>query len=221
MRYAIYYTPPADHPLTLAAAGWLGRNAFDGSVTTVNHAFDDLVQAPRRYGFHATLKAPFSLKAGYGADDLADRFVSFCMENRGFSLPALKLARIGSFLALVNAKASSELDRLSSNAVEAFEPFRAALSDEDIARRNPQSLSPQQRAYLEKWGYPYVFDEFRFHMTLTGPVPDARMNAVEEALLAHFGDHLGKPHDIETCALFVERDQDKHFVIDTFSRLAR
>ena len=113
MRYAIYYTPAPEDPLTLAANAWLGRNAFDGSRTTIAHPFAEYVDAPGRYGFHATLKAPFKLRNGYDNEDIADRFLDFCMENRGFILPSLEIGRIGPFFALVTSEDSEELDRFA------------------------------------------------------------------------------------------------------------
>ena len=31
-------------------------------------------------------------------------------------------------------------------------------------------VTERQASNLDRWGYPYVFDDFRFHMTLTGPL---------------------------------------------------
>ncbi|MGQ3281168.1 MAG: DUF1045 domain-containing protein, partial [Shinella sp.] len=71
MRYALYFTPSASDPLTLSAQRWLGRNAFTGATLAQLsvQGFDaatlaGLTADPRRYGFHATLKAPFSLAEG-------------------------------------------------------------------------------------------------------------------------------------------------------------
>ena len=37
----------------------------------------------------------------------------------------------------------------------------------ELERRGLDSLSERQRGNFERWGYPYIFDEFRFHMTLS------------------------------------------------------
>jgi hypothetical protein len=91
--------------------------------------------------------------------------------------------------------------------------MRAPLSQADIERRNPAKLSDQQRAYLERWGYPYVMDEFRFHLTLTGPVDDADSSRVEEAINTHFEAFLDKPLPIETLGLFAEQERGGPFSV--------
>src|SRR5690606_24575986 len=77
MRYAIYFTPERDHPLTRKAAQWLGRDAFGGEtlppssaapLSAAEVAFQ--TAAARRYGFHATLKAPFRLAEGTSESEL-------------------------------------------------------------------------------------------------------------------------------------------------------
>lgn len=220
MRHAIYYTPPEDDPLTLAAEEWLGRSVFGRDVP---HACgdDEVVVSPRRYGFHGTLKAPFRLREGAAHADMVDRFTTFCAEHRTFVIPELVLARLGSFFALVPANPVPALEVLAGNAVEAFEPFRSPLKPSEIARRKPERLNKRQQAHLERWGYPYVFDEFRFHLTLTGPVPDERCEATEERLRKHFADHLGKPRPFNTCALFVEKSENAPFEAELLLRLSK
>ena len=85
---------------------------------------------------------------------------------------------ISGFIAVIPAEPSAELELLAAEATKAFDPFRAPLSPEDRARRNPDKLTPRQRDYLDRWGYPYVMEEFRFHMTLTGRLPAERREAV-------------------------------------------
>ena len=71
MRYAIYYTPAERDPLTVLATSWLGRSAFTGE-STPPRAIGRLpaaevayhTAAARRYGFHGTILAPFTLADG-------------------------------------------------------------------------------------------------------------------------------------------------------------
>ena len=95
----------------------------------------------------------------------------------------------------------------------AFEPFRAPLTDADIARRRPERLTPRQRELFEQYGYPYVLDEFRFHLTLTDPVPDGSAADVDAALAAHFGAVTGVDVPLRAIALFVERAPGADFEI--------
>jgi len=219
MRYAIYYTPEKDDPLTRAAERWLGRSAFGGhalapaaagSFSAAEIAFH--TAAARRYGFHATLKAPFRLAEGKSEAELIAALANFTAEREPF-LERVKLARLDGFFALVPADPSPELDRLAADVVTEFEPFRAPLTPTDISRRNPDGLSPAQLKNLHKWGYPHVFDEFRFHMTLTGRVPAAEASRMEAAIAEFFGPLLREPVNISTLALFVEPESGAPFHI--------
>lgn len=211
LRYALYFTPPADDPLTVSAATWLGRDAFlDGNVAMpAVEGFDPqemktLTDDPRRYGFHATLKAPFTLAEGRSEDELLQAFDEFSAECSAFDIPKIKVGQLGPFFALVPREPCDALQAFAAETVRRFEPFRAPLSEEDIARRKPDSLPPVQRDYLRTWGYPYVFDAFRFHMTLTGPVPADRQPAMQTALDQAFAGFIDRPLSITTLALFVE-----------------
>jgi putative phosphonate metabolism protein len=211
MRYAIYYTPPADDPLTRRAAQWLGRDAFTGEglaqpiVEAFSEAaFADLTADPRRYAFHATLKAPFELAGNRAEDELLAAFEDFAAATPAFTLPQLVVGQLGRFFALVPAAPNAELQMLADDCVSRFDVFRAALDERDIARRNPERLSPPQRQNLLDWGYPYVFEEFRFHMTLTAQVDPEDQPAMRAAIDSWFAGLVPAPRPVEHLALFVE-----------------
>lgn len=220
MRYAIYFTPPADDPLSLAAKQWLGRDAFSGASSEQApvdgfsaEELATLTADPRRYGFHATLKAPFSLKEGESEADLIDAFERFCKAVPAFDVPSAVVDQLGPFFALVPEHRHQPLQDFAASVVEAFEPFRAPLSEADIARRKPEKLSEGQRAMLNTWGYPYVFEEFRFHMTLTGPVGPEQSPAMRAALEDRFADFNRRPLSIAGLGLFVEPSRNAPFVV--------
>lgn len=213
LRYAVYFTPPADDPLSTCAMRWLGRDAFTGQTVETFHGLDEHLVSPRKYGFHGTLKAPFQLVAGVRENELVELFDNFAAEHNAFELPDMTLARLGEFFALLPSEPSIALSQLAARAVKAFEPMRAPLSAADIARRNPDKLSPNQRAHLARWGYPYVMDEFRFHMTLTDQIEDADSEQVEQAIRAHFSAFIDHPLSIATLALFVERARGEPFTV--------
>jgi len=220
MRYAIYHAPPPEHPLSSAAASWLGRDAFSGQVSDLS-AIDDfsaaalagLTEDPRRYGFHATLKAPFELAEGKTEQDLIVAFEAFAAITAPRRINAVLLGKLGPFFALVPDGGAQEVSELAAECVSHFDPFRAPLSDADRARRNPHELTEAQSANLEIWGYPYVFDEFRFHMTLTGPVPNGSQPAMAEILGKCFAPFLNQPHEINHIALFVEQTRGEPFIV--------
>ena len=219
MRYAIYYTPPADSPLVRTASAWLGRDVFSGRP--IPHSADAhlpaesvsrLTSAARRYGFHATLKAPFHLREGRSEAELIAAVDAFAASVKPFPV-ALEIGRIRGFFALTSKGANEPLDRLAGDVVATFDPFRAPLSEADIARRKPDRLTPGELENLHRWGYPYVFDTFRFHMTLTGRVWPAESALAEAALTWLFEPQLAEPLTFGSLALFVESEAGAPFLV--------
>lgn len=212
MRAAIYYTPPPGSALTRAAAQWLGRDAFVGEPTRPPDAtIDPIVADPARYGFHATIRAPFRIAEGCDLADLDERLARFAASRAEVRLPAIEIARLGPFFALVPAARSDALAELEAAALETFEPFRAPLTAAEIARRRPESLSERQRGYLLDWGYPHVLDDFRLHLTLTGPVEETQTRAVGAMLAERFAAFDGAPLSIDALAIFIEPAPDRPF----------
>jgi putative phosphonate metabolism protein len=227
LRYALYFTPPKDDPLTLLAGRWLGRDAFSGEEFPAHDAGGisaaeqrELTEEPRRYGFHATLKAPFELAASVTERDLMAVAEDFAAKTPAFILPELVLGQLGRFFALVPGDLYPPLQEFAAKVVKFFEPFRAALSEADIARRKPESLSEAHRANLLRWGYPYVMDEFRFHMTLTGQVVPERQDAMRALLENTFADHAGRPIAISGLAVFIEETRGAPFKVHSWLPLA-
>jgi putative phosphonate metabolism protein len=161
--------------------GWTGEDlSFPEDVVRSVPDWRDLTQDPRKYSFHATLKAPMALADGKTEAELLAACESFAGTPRPVPVIAPVVNSISGFLAVVPTEPSAELERLAADCVSAFDSFRAPLTPEDRARRNPAKLTPRQCDYLDRWGYPYVMEEFRFHMTLTGRLGSER----REPLLA-------------------------------------
>ncbi|MCX5493136.1 DUF1045 domain-containing protein [Kaistia dalseonensis] len=220
MRYAIYATPAADHPLTRAATSWLGRDAFDGAVGPLPSieglaagSIEEYLADPARYGFHATLKAPFTLAEGSDPAELVAAIDAFAAISAPILLPELVIRRLGRFFAFVPNEPVRALDDWVAEIVTHFEPFRAPLSEADIARRKAAGLTLAEENNLLRWGYPYVFDAFRFHMSLTGRVPKEDMERVDQALRAHFAAFDGRPLLIDRLALFIEPERGAPFLV--------
>ena len=206
MRAAIYFTPAKNDPLTVRAAEWLGRDAFDDRpVRDPNPKMNVLVSNPARYGFHATLKAPFRLADGTTLIDLDRELAAFAQRIQAVSLGTLAVTRLDSFFALTVQTSIPRLLQFEEAVRTTFEPFRAPLTEQEVARRNPQSLSERQQANLSHWGYPHVGPDFRFHMTLTNAIVDEDEAArVEKRLHSQFNPVLATPVVIDALALFVE-----------------
>jgi len=214
-RYALYFAP-ADRRLWQAAAAWLGWDAEAGCA--VEHpavaGLAAATAAPRKYGFHATLKAPFRLAAGRSADDLAEALGHEAALLAPVELPGLGVAPLAErFLALRPEGNEAGLMRLAAEVVTRFEPFRAPASQAEIARRRPEALLPRQRDLLTAFGYPYVFEEFRFHMTLTGDLPAAELARLRPEAEAFFAPHLSRPFLVDQLCLFGEDDAGRFHLL--------
>jgi len=218
-RYAIYYAPEHGSILDRFGAGLLGYDAYRGidvpfpAGVNLPPDWRDVTQDPRKYAFHATLKPPMALAPGTSETELITACEAFAGAPRVIATIKPVLDSIGDFIALVPAAAPADLEHLAADCVREFEPFRAPLTEEDRARRNPSKLNPRQRYYLDRWGYPYVFEEFRFHMTLTGRLDAKRRPAVLNMLRDHFQNSSVNDFLIDRVALFRQDEPDRRFCV--------
>lgn len=187
-RYAIYYVPPKNSALAAFGSGWLGYDIESGgdAVQPDVPGIDlrAVTEEPRRYGFHATLKAPFALADGVGEADLLVEATRLATQMRPAAAPELALAAIAGFLALVPDGPAAEIARLAADCVRGFDHLRRPPEPSELVRRAAAGLSQRQAVHLARWGYPYVLEEFRFHMTLTRRLSPAERPAIEAALAA-------------------------------------
>lgn len=219
-RYAIYHVPPADAALYRFGAALLGYDAFAPKdlehPSQALNAFADwheLTVDPRKYGFHATLKAPFLLADGESEAGLAEAFDRFAATPREIPVIAPVVRSIGSFIAVVPDAAPAPLAKLADDCVTVFDPLRAPLTDHDRQRRLKSPLTPRQIEHLDRWGYPYVFEEFRFHMTLTGSLPAARREVVLPFLQGEFAKLGLATLAVGHVALLRQDTSDARFVV--------
>jgi len=216
-RYGIYFAPREDSALWHAASAWLGRDAASG-LSVGRPAFpwigdeeaDEITASPRHYGFHGTLKAPFALAKGETEDALDAALTAFAAARGPFGIP-LEVGILEGFLALRPTQTSPDLHHLADACVEAFEPFRAPAPAGDLARRRKAGLTPLQDEYLSHWGYPYVFDAFRFHMTLTNRLHESSREALQRRLAGHFSQILAAPVFVDSISLFFQPSRETPF----------
>jgi putative phosphonate metabolism protein len=192
-RYAIYYVAAAGSDLDRFGAQHLGYDAIGGTdlpfpdeVMKTVPDWRELTRDPRKYGFHATLKAPLPLAQGKSETELLGACDIFARTPRPIPVIRPVVDSISGFIAVVPAEPVAELERLAADCVREFDGFRAPLAPEDRARRNPEALTARQRDYLDRWGYPYVLEDFRFHMTLTGRLDAQRRAPVLNMLRDRF-----------------------------------
>jgi putative phosphonate metabolism protein len=219
-RYAIYYAPAPDSGLQRFGAHLLGYDAFSGEdlpfpdgILQATPDWREQTRDPRKYGFHATLKAPMSLAPGKTEVELFAACAAFAATPRPIPVIRPVVGSIEGFIALVPAEPTPALIRLAADCVSEFDPFRAPLTEQDRARRKPAQLTPTQREHLDRWGYPYVMDEFRFHMTLTGRLGAERRETLL-AMLAQRFTALNLPTlPIDRIAVFRQENDATRFRI--------
>ncbi|MCA0026141.1 MULTISPECIES: DUF1045 domain-containing protein [unclassified Mesorhizobium] len=228
MRYAIYFTPQQDEKLARIAANWLGRDPF-GAATRPVEAVGDLSAAEvafhtasaRRYGFHATLKAPFRLAANETEASLRTALDAFAEATPVVMIPRLVVSQIDGFFALVPEAALPPLNRFADDVVRDFDRFRAPLTEAEIERRSPDSLKPGEFRNLCQWGYPYVFESFRFHMTLSGRAGPQESPRLRLAIEGLFAEVLRQPVPVDALTLFIEPEPGAPFMVLSQHALGR
>jgi len=211
-RSALYWAPPAAGALAAFGARWLGRDAETGATPAPDPAWGDpawlaaATAEPRRYGLHATLKPPFRLADHRSEAELVDALAAFAATTAPVAGPPLVLRRLGRFLALVPDGPAPAVQVLAARLVEAFDGFRAPPPPAELARRRAHRLTPAQDANLERWGYPYVMDEFRFHVTLSGSLDAATLDRLETLLAPLVAGFAATPLALAELALFEQPD---------------
>lgn len=226
-RVTIYWLPRGDSRLAMLGREWFGAVPETGAfmLARKDHGLGELAErataVPRRYTLHGTLKAPFSLCDGADLNDLVNELRNFCARRRRRTVGPLRLRRMGSYLALMPEGGTAELDWLADECVTHFDHFRAPLTESDRKRRHPERLSARQCAQLDQFGYPYVLSDFRFHVTLAGPLEPDELNQVERALAPVFAPALKNPLEINSICLLGDPGQAAPFrLIERFPLLA-
>lgn len=217
-RYAIYYSPSTESDLGAFGAEWLGRTIAGEDLAppclsgVSSDEWQMAVAAPRKYGFHATLKAPFRLADGATEKDLVLALAAFCATATTADLGVLHIARISGFLALI-PEHQDAVGGLAASIVRTFDRFRAPYTVEEIAYRQPERLTTSQRRLLIRWGYPYVLEEFRFHMTITGHLTDPETPKFLKTLEARYAQLVEQAVSIEDICLFRQETRKDQLVL--------
>ena len=217
-RFAIYYVPEPSSPLGLFARNWFGydpENGFsDRDYLGLDPAFVERVtQKPRRYGLHATLKAPFHLAEQYKPAKLLENFRRFTRHRKSFTLGRLKLSFHGDSLVLVPESNLVHINQFASQCVLGFDDFRAPLTVKERTKRLSSGLTAHQRVMLEELGYPYVLSEFQFHITLTSSLTEEEKVLVTEAIAPSLAEVFEVPTEIEQVTLLGDPGQGQYFQV--------
>ncbi|MEM1314294.1 MAG: DUF1045 domain-containing protein [Pseudomonadota bacterium] len=208
VRYAVYYAPPAGSALWRFGSDWLGRDAEADApapqpeVEGLPGPLAEITAAPRRYGFHATLKPPFALAEGTEAAGLMAAAEALAARTAAFEAPALRLAAGRRFASLRLSAPCAAMTDLAAECVAALDGFRAPAGEAELARRRKAGLSAAQEAHLTRWGYPYVMDQFDFHLTLSGPLGAEALAQVAAALAPRVAPLCQAPLPVREIAVY-------------------
>ncbi len=218
-RVAIYHVPGGD--LGVLGARWLGWDIRRGCASPApggsNPEREKATARPRRYGLHATIKPPFRLADPGALAALAEAAADLCAGLAPVTLRGLRLDRMGRFLALLPEGGAEGLSALAARVVADLDRFRAPPGAAELQRRNRARLSPSQRDNLRRWGYPHVMADFRFHITLTGPLEDSVAARIQARLRPHLATLAQRPYPVDSLSL-AGADRDGHFhEIERFS----
>jgi putative phosphonate metabolism protein len=217
-RYAIYFSPAPDSLLAPLGIGWLGRD--DTAVGThgqrqvdgiADARLAEITESARHYGFHATLKPPFALAEGRTAVELEEALAEFAQRQAPITGLKLRTGTLDGFVALLLTADSTAVRNLAAACVRDFDSFRRPPSEAEIARRRRAQLSELEDALLLRWGYPYVMEAFRFHMTLTSRLPEDERARLLPLLSQLFAPATEAGFAIDAASLFHQEAGDRPF----------
>ncbi len=220
-RVAIYFAPEPQSAWGLAGSEWLGRCAARRVAVPQSvppglepEVFARLTSEPRRYGWHATLKPPFRLAQGHTLATVRRALRDFATAWPAFDLPPMRVDLLGDFLALRPPCHDPRLHDLAAACVTQLHSLAQPLDDAELQRRRRVPLSPAQDALLQRWGYPWVLEAFRFHFSLTGSL-GAAGEGVRAALRGEAQARFDAlpPCRFDRLSLFVEPEPGVDFIL--------
>ena len=225
-RYAVYFSPPEESALSKFASSWLGWNAQNAQkmsrpiLKRLNSDIAELTKLQSSYGFHGTLKPPFSIVKTKDENDLKYAILKLSQSIKKFEISTIRLKILNGFVAIVAADENNEIKNLAKKCVQELDSFRQLEPLKKVQKRRSTGLSKSEEFNLQKWGYPYVMDSFRFHLTLTRRLNPEESKNVMEVLAAELSEILRASLPIRDICLFGESDTSGNFqIIQRFSLL--
>ncbi|WP_162937919.1 DUF1045 domain-containing protein [Kiloniella sp. EL199] len=217
-RYAIYYAPRFDSKLGQFGNAWFGFNPVSHediprpNVEGMNaQEIENITQGSGRYSFHGTLRSPFKLRKNRNLDSLDKSLKSFVTKVRPIICGPLSIRSIGRFLALVPDDPESQVPDLAEQCMRALDNFRLAPDKQELDRRRQTGLTTIQEQLLLRWGYPFVMEEFRFHLTLSDKLEGMDLIKYQAILEKHCEGLCNEPFVIDEIALFGDPGQGGKF----------
>ena len=221
-RFAIYFIRDQIELANLGAS-WLGWDIITGKevrqIELSDFDIKKFTEQPKKYGFHATIKAPFIMKGSKRSTELISAFDEFAEICSPVVLEGLEVKKLGDFLAFRPVGSEEKLNSLVANVVEHFDRFRAPLTQKEIVKRRRTKLTTIQEALMKKWGYPFVMSEFQFHITLTGPLCQNDADMAYSAVRSLFGGIIKEPFKVNSLCLAGEDENGRFHLIKRFELL--
>lgn len=208
-RYAVYYTPQPGSALAAFGRSWFGR-ANDGvTLQAFSEAgfsgvgFVKIPAMPGRYtGLHALFKPPFALREGFGPDALRARLANFAARLKPVATGPLTLARSGRFLVLRPVEPTPALEWLAGECAGAFEDFTEPGTVDDRDACASPHLSDYQRQLLQSFAPKHGGSDYRFTITLAGPLDAAHLERVTQALWPVLEEICAEGVNVDGLSLF-------------------
>ncbi len=211
-RYAIYHSPRAEEPLAEFGRRWFG---FDTETREpVADAWPipkGFLRTPARYGFHATLKAPFRLRRGRGEQELMEAVQTLAAELAPADLGLLIPKELGSFITLQQAMPNPAVDELAFACVRDLDLFREPLTEEEQDRIFGKGITRRQKGNVFTWGYPYVGEDYIFHMTLTTILAPHEIDEWKARVIEWGADYLSEPVRLRDLCVFAQPTEEEPF----------
>ncbi|MCY4302093.1 MAG: DUF1045 domain-containing protein [Aestuariivita sp.] len=221
-RYAVFFVPETTDRWANFCTSWLGWDSVTGNsvshpeISMVGCTISALTDVPRRYGLHATLKPPFRLAPEKSERTLEQAIAELTGTLAPICLDSLEITRLNRMLMLTAVGFPSTINHLSARLVMELDCHRAALTDLEFSRHKPDVLTPAQTRNLNEWGYPYVLDEYRFHITLTSKLPRDELSHTELILAKELKPKLPRPIHINNISLMREDDNGYFHLLKRF-----
>ncbi len=211
-RYAIFFSPRPDEPLAEFGRRWFGLD------TETRQPVEDawpiptgLLRTPRRYGFHATLKAPFRLRKGRAEEGLLQAVEALAGELAPRELGLLVPKELGSFITLQQSLPNPAVDELAFTCVRDLDLFRQPLTEEEQDAIFGKGISRKQKGNVYAWGYPYVGSEYIFHMTLTSILAPHEIPEWKQKVLEWGMEYLAEPVTLRDLCVFAQPSAEEPF----------
>jgi 2'-5' RNA ligase len=211
-RYAIYYSPRRDEPLAEFGRRWFGFDTETRAPVAEHWPIPKgFLRTPARYGFHATLKAPFRLRAGRTEGELMQAVENLADRLKPVDLGQLMPKELGSFITLQQAMPNPEVDTLAFACVRDLDLFRQPLTEEEQDRILDKGITRRQKGYVFTWGYPYVDKDYIFHMTLTTILAQHEIEEWKGKVIEWGAEYLAEPAALRDLCVFAQPAEDEPF----------